>query len=205
MKNFIAENISYSFNNEAVNLKSVENVKRFFYDEAYFDLILNRSNGAFLFFNSLQLYGYTPTPSYHDIEYVNKILHKEYGAMMKTLYSFGQDIFSNQFVFSKNGIELFNIESGEREILADNFESFQEVLANETDYLTGRKLSFMIAKEKLLDHRLCAKKPFITGGDYNTDNLYPLVFPEYIKVNANIARQVRNLSDRTDITMKSIE
>jgi len=205
MINFITKNISYRLNDGNVNLKSLENAKELIYDESYYNFILNEANGAYLFSNSVQIYSYSSDPLYHSIAYVNKVLKDEYGNMMNGIYSFGQDIFANQFVFSKNGIELLNIETGDRELLASNFISFQEVLANEVDYLSGRKYTTIVEQEVLLDHRICPKKPFIIGGNYSADNLYSLIFPEYLKVNANIARQVHNLPDGADIILKSTE
>jgi len=166
-------------------------------DTGYLQLVKGYTNGGYFFNSALHLYGFY-TENNHDIKYVNRLLLHEYESNFEGLYSFGEDIFGNQFCFSAKGVFFFNIETGEKEFLCLTFEEWLCMLENETDYFTGQIFSNIIINHKL---RLCPKIPFVTGGEYKRENLYSLDFPDYIFTNANIARQIYNFPDGTDVTI----
>lgn len=198
----LLDNNNDSLNKYDIDFLKLEKVKNIVSDKLYFDLIVENTNGGYFFDNSLHLYGYCNTPSYHNTEDINRILQKEYGEIIGNMFCFGQDVFGNQFGFESHKVYSFNIETGEKELLAKNFESWLILLYSDLDYLTGRDFVTLENKLKLVNSRLCPKTPFIIGGEYNNDNFYVQHFPEYIKVNANIARQVYNLEEGTKVSIK---
>lgn len=203
----IIESRVKGFESPALDFDLLADYKKLINDDKYIDLIKD-CNGGFFFDAALHIYGYSNQHDFHDINYINHILQEEYGAIAKGLLSFGQDIFGNQFAFDLLGKEImfFNIETGEKEILSKDFDSWLDVLFNKLDYFTGYKLASAWCAENQLNfnQRLCPKMPFILGGNYTLDNLYVGTFPDFIKSSANIARQVYNLPEGTNfkITIK---
>lgn len=187
---------------DSTSLKKIRNIVN---DESYYNFLYN-TNGGFFYNSSLQIYSCINTSNMQDIFHVNNIIHKEYGLLAKDLLFFGQEIFGNQFAFSDEGIMLFNIESGDREIIAPNFGEWCVVIENDLDYYTGKVFSiFLNSKNMGKETRLCPKIPFITGGSYEVENFYSLSFPRYIQVNFNIAKQVHLLPDGSEIKFEIIE
>ncbi len=175
-------------------------------DEKYFNLIAAIGNGGFFFDSSLQLYSYTKDYIFNNIDYVNQFLKEEYNNIAAGLIFFGQDVFGNQFCFNEQDgkITFFNIETGDREIIAYDIDDWIGLLFDETDYFTGYKLLrvWKIENGFSFNQRLCPKLPFILGGGYTVSNMYASTFPDYIKTAANIAKQVYNLPDGTNFKIK---
>lgn len=172
-------------------------------DQDYYDFIMESDNGGFFFGQSLHIYGFCEFPHYHNINFVNSTMTKEFGPMVDKLFSFGQDVFGNQYCFELESkrVIFFNIESGERKHLAPNFATWVEVLLGDCEYLTGYPISETWKSGHLLpySHRLAPKLPFIVGGDYSVDNLYACESPIYLQIGAAIARQVYNLPDGSNV------
>lgn len=189
-----------------VDFKRLEKAKEFTTDKLYLTLIAEESNGGYFFNNSLHLYGYCDKPEHHSINHVNQTLKKEYGEIMGNLFCFGQDVFGNQFAFENEKVLSFNIETGEKTLLADNFESWLEVLLNDLEYLTGENFTRDFREnQELQDHRFSPKVPFIVGGEYSQENFYLESYPKYIEINSNIARQVYDLPEGAKIKIKITE
>ncbi|MUV04514.1 hypothetical protein GN157_12415 [Flavobacterium rakeshii] len=169
-------------------------------DAGFLQFVIGYTNGGYFFNSALHLYGFN-TEDNHDIKHVNRLLLNEYGSIFEGLYSFGEDIFGNQFCFSAKGVFFFNIEIGEKDFLCLTFDEWLFMLENETDYLTGQIFSDIIINHEL---RLCPKIPFVTGGEYKKENLRSMNFPDYIIINANIARQIYNLPDGTSVTINIV-
>lgn len=192
------------FVSPSINTMDVESVKRVISDQEYFRYISQESNGGFYFKRSLHLYGFCSEPAFHSILKVNEFFKKEYGAIAHGKFVFGQDIFANQFAFTANGIFSINSETGESDFLARDFADWLELLSEDIDYLTGINLlqTWESIQSKLqYDQRLCAKKPFVIGGEFSVDNLYAQSYPTYLASNANIALQIYGKPDGTKIIL----
>jgi len=203
--NLLKQNIDNAFDSSEIDLGLFQNFRKRISDKGYFAFLTEVSNGGFFFEESLHLYGLSKAPNFHNISFVNEFISHEYGKLSEGKTFFGQDVFGNQFAFSNEGVVMFNIETANVEFLATNFEDWLRVLSEDTDYLTGRHLlKKWNAKNKPLEfgQRLCAKKPFIIGGEYDLENLYAQYFPTYLSSNANIARQVHNAPDGTQVILK---
>ncbi|TSJ44341.1 SMI1/KNR4 family protein [Mucilaginibacter corticis] len=162
------------------------------------------SNGGFFFDNSLQIYSVNNIPDFRSIYAINEVIKRAYSSIIKDDFFFAQEIFGNQFGFTSNGIVFLNIETGERNIIASDFDDWINVLKSDLNFLTGKNIiqSWNNANESIdYNERLCPKKPFVIGGDYKVENLYPSVFPKYLLLNANIASQIFNLPDGTAVKL----
>lgn len=200
--NVLKENVTVGFVPPEVNFNDVELTKKIISDEYYFDYITTILNGGLYFKGSLHLYGFCKSPLFHSILEVNEVFRREYGVIAEGKFLFGQDIFANQFAFAANGIVSINAESGDSDFLARDFKDWLELLSEDREYLTGINLQmdWESVKPRLQnDQRLCAKKPFVIGGEFTIDNLYAQVFPKYLMSNANIARQIYGKPDGTKV------
>jgi hypothetical protein len=172
-------------------------------DIEYFELMKQVNGGAF-FMKALFIYPFIMEERYPSVLLVNKKMNILYDQLFLNLFTFGQDIFGNQFCFDKENysVILFNIEDGERVVLANNFTEWLSVLENDYDYLTGFSYSKKWQNSNILgvDQRLCPKIPFVIGGKYEESNFYASVFPSYLELNADIARQIYDLPDGTAVT-----
>lgn len=191
--------IDTKFHHRTIDNNVLTSYKAIIKDGHYFRLIDAIGNGGFFFNSSVHLYGYSTAHDFHSIDYVNQFLKQEYGNIVGGLVFFGQDIFGNQFGFNEHNSKIifFNIETGDREIIANDIEDWVSLIFDEVDYFTGHKLSVAWRIRNNLDfnERLCPKIPFILNGDYTIANLYASPFPQYLRASANIARQVYNLPD----------
>ena len=191
------------------DFKLLSEYKHIIEEPAYFDFIIESSNGGFFFKQALHLYGFSDKYDFHDIRGINALLQQEYGKIVDGLIAFGQELFANQFCFDVKTKEIifFSVESGEREIIAPSFRDWCKLIVTDLEYFTGINVSTQWVNDKgnlQLDQRLYPRKPFIIGGEYKVENLIAGQFPDYIKANANIARQIFNLPDGTAIKLKFI-
>jgi hypothetical protein len=206
MRQLLLQNRDESFLQPSIAIKDLEIISTRVHDLKFFDFI-KVCNGGFFFNRALHLYGICKEPLYHSMSYVNEIIVHEYREFADDLTFFGQDIFGNQFAFSPKGVVMFNLETADTEMLAKDFNEWTNVLAGDLDYLTGRTLLKTWEKKGrlLYDQRLCAKKPFVIGGEYRVENLYSSLFPTYLSSNANIARQIHDLPEGSEIVLKITE
>ena len=169
-------------------------------DQNYFSFLKMRNGGYFCNYG-LQFYSISGNINYQDIFYLNDLLKNEYGVIVSDLFFIGQDIFGNQFGINKDGCHLFNIETGDTEFLAKDFNELLEIIYYDLSYYSGMKLIDEWIKQNnkfLASERFVPKIPFVLGGNYTIDNIYSMDCILAIKYNANIAKQVHNIPDGTD-------
>ena len=202
---YLIENKITDFDTGEVDYLALSRYKDLIKDKSYFDFVIESKNCGFFYGKSLQMYAFSSLYTFNDIENINSLLKGEYGIVMNGLVSFAQDLFGNQFCFNKNdaSIIFFNAETGERESVASSYIDWINVLDDELEYFTGVNVLRTWLSDNLFkfDQRLCPKIPFIMGGEFKVNNLYAGTFPEYIKANSNIAKQVYNLPDGTKVKL----
>ena len=76
-------------------------------DEDYFIFINEIGNGGFFFGQSMQIYCLNDLNNFLSIKTVNEVLVKQFDTLFEGLFSFGQDIFGNQFSFNTTTNDLF--------------------------------------------------------------------------------------------------
>lgn len=173
----------------------------------FFDYILESENGGFFLEQSLHIYGFSDLMAFHSIEINNFLIKSIYAEISEKLLVFGQDIFGNQFAFDQsedNSIIFFNIETGEREFISPTFKQWiKDILTPDYNHYTGVNIAKKWRQEHSLfwNERLVPKIPFVIGGEYDIVNLYASEYPKYVETNANIAKQIFNLPDGTNIKL----
>jgi hypothetical protein len=208
MKNvdILLSNKHFDFNPGELDLTVLTKLKKVIKDKEYFDFIIDSKNAGFFYQQSIQIYSFNHDYSFNDIEYLNQLLTDEYKIIFEDLFSFGQDLFGNQFCFNKldGKIVFFNVEIGDRVVIADNFLGWIEEIYKRFDYYVAMNLLESWTSNNKLENsqRLCPKKPFVIGGVYELNNLYAGTFPASLRAYSNIARQLYDLPDGTKIEIK---
>ncbi|SFN18615.1 hypothetical protein SAMN05428949_1824 [Chitinophaga sp. YR627] len=168
-------------------------------DLVYFDFIAFTGNGGFFFDGALQLYDLGDTKNCNNILLVNTKLVEAFGEIFSGLFSFGQDIFGNQFVFDQlnNQISVFNIEDGSRTPVAKSFAEWLVEFTADLDYFSGWSYQKQYTEkyELPIENRIVPIKPFVIQGAFTIDNFFDTAFPEYIIYNADIAKQIFHLEE----------
>jgi hypothetical protein len=174
-------------------------------DDSYYDFVFESGNGGFFYKQSIQIYGFSSNKDFHNIDYINLLLEKEYGRIIEGLISFSQDLFGNQFCFNtaNNEVIFLELETGEREVIASSFLDWINEIDARTDYFAGTNVlkEWLLNNEFDYDQRLCPKIPFVMGGSFKVENLYGGIFPNFIRAYANIARQVYGLPEGTKVKL----
>ena len=174
-------------------------------DNTYLKFI-SEHNGGYFFNNSLHLFGTDSEAIYHDLLYRNNFFKMNYGNMVENLFFIGEDLFGNAFAFEEKSICLFNIETGEKEILASDFKAWLLLLKNDLDYLTGVSFTKNLSESEIASlakgKRLSAKYPFVLGGAYAAENLAFKSFEENLEYNSLIAKQIKDLPDGAQIKIE---
>jgi hypothetical protein len=175
-------------------------------DKFYIDFI-KKYNGGFFFDKSLLIYGYTSRQEIYSLDKINEKINLEYGIISANDFFFACDIFGNQFCFdyATGKVYFFDIEIGSREIIANNFIEWIQVIESKTDYYTGQ--SFIIKWEEIMfplnyDERLTPKMPFILEGEYHLNNVRVEKLGKILEFNSNIAKQIFDLPDGTPFKIK---
>jgi len=175
-------------------------------DINYIKLILEFCNGGFFFGKALVIYPNILEHIYPGAIIVNSKLNEEFGELFCGYWSFGQDIFGNQFCFKKTTKEviLFNVEDASETIMAKDFQEWLFIVGDDYDYFAGYSYyNEWIQKHYLsTNQRLVPYKPFIIGGDYVISNFVASDFPRYIEYYAALAKHLHTIPDGTPVKIR---
>lgn len=161
-------------------------------------------NGLYAFSRALHIFGCSDEMAFHDMETRNRSSQwrQLYGETAAGLAFFAEEVLGNLFAYSEEGIVFFDVESAESEMVADDFIGWVRYILEDVDYTTGRSLAqawFALHGPIPFGSHLCPKRPFIIGGEYEVDNLFLAPWNESLLFKADIARQIRDLPDGTEI------
>jgi len=171
------------------------------FDSNYWDFI-NLVGDGFFFHNSFHLFGKSENNSFHDLIFRTELIKSIYKDMIPAdVVSFGEDLFGNHFVYSSEGIGLFQLETAEIEYIASDFHEFIGEFTALIDYYTGESLAVAWLTNHTIDYeeRLAPKLPFIVNGLYEVENLYKINYVRNLQFHSDLAIQIKNLPDGTTI------
>jgi len=168
--------------------------------------LLSRHDGFIAFEGGLRCFGTNAqlVPSLSDWNRPEG-WRSAYGMLTEGLLFFAEDAFGNQFGFQEGRIVRFLAETADREGMADSLEEWIETLLADPD----EELSLWLLRawkrpDRVLepgDH-LCPKVPFVAGGVYEPDNLYPLARHKSMVFKGDFALQTRHVPDGGKIRFK---
>lgn len=133
-----------------------------------------------------------------------ELWRREYTLDLSDALFFAEDIFGHQFCLRRERVETFNHETSEFEPIADSLESWTNLILSDYRLHTGHPLAHeWQAKHGPLPpgRRLFPKIPFMLGGAYTLDNLYPLEDVKGLRFFASLANQTRDLPDGATIRL----
>lgn len=117
---------------------------------------------------------------------------------------FAEDVFGGQFCIKDSKVYTFDPETGSLEYLADDIESWVQILLSDYEVLTGYPLAHQWQKQNgqlAAGKRLLPKVPFVLGGEFVLDNLYLADAVEGMRFRADIASQIKELPDGAQIRL----
>ena len=172
--------------------------------------ILEKKNGFWAFEQALRVF---PLRSDGDkigmVEWNNQACWiKDYQGLADGLFFFAEDAFGNQFCIRDNVIGFFDAETAEVEEIADSLEGWCQVLLSDYNYWTGYSLlkEWQLANGKLDKCcRLMPKIPFVCGGEYTVENLVSINAVSGMRSRGNLAHQIVELADGSQIEFRIIE
>jgi len=131
----------------------------------------------------------------------------EYDGLADDYLFFAEDVFGSQFALLDDRVLTFDPETGDSETMATSLEDWADKLLAEPDILAGSSLghSWQLSNGALTPGaRLAPKRPFVLGGDFVESNLYMLDAVQGMSVRAELALQIRDLPDGTQIRYRIV-
>jgi len=166
--------------------------------------LLSQKNGFFAFESALRVF---PTEtielSWGIGEWNGPSLWKDdYCGLADNLYCFAEDAFGGQFCISETGVSRFDPESGALKQVADDLDGWASRLLSDCDGMTGYGTAhaWQAANGSLPPRcRLMPKQPFVVGGTSELANLVAIDSVRLMKNMGNLARQIHDLPDGSQI------
>ena len=166
----------------------------------------------YAFSKSLRIFGLTNDSEARNIlKWNNPDTWKSwYKGFFTDVWSFAEDVFGFQYLFDRNGVVQLNIETGELQSLCKTFSEWIHLILKETKFYTG----YPIAERWNETHpdeiitgklHLCPIIPFVCGGNYDMENLFLLDALKCLSLKADIARQIKDLPDGTQIKFNFVD
>jgi len=129
----------------------------------------------------------------------------EYRGLADECLFFAEDAFGGQFCIFDGAIYNFDAETGDKNWLAHDFESFADILLGDFQFLTG----YPLAHEWQVKfgpippgQRLVPILPFVAGGEFSLSNLRLMDRVKAMRMRGDVATQIRDLPDGTPIEIK---
>ncbi len=177
------------------------------------EALLNVRNGFYAFESALHVFSSAPNQSEDKEMTLSEwnafnLWRFEYGALAHRSLFFAEDAFGNQFCLHAGHVRSFDAETGEMSVLSNDLEGWATRLLAEYDVLTGYPVIHKWQEKNgplPVGARLMPKIPFVQGGAYSLNNLYSLKAVSAMKSRGNLARQLKDLPDGTQVEFRVIE
>jgi hypothetical protein len=172
--------------------------------------LLRQKNGFYAFESALHVF---PAAGYEKEMTLSRwnsfgLWRHEYGDLIGKVLFFGEDTFGDQFCLNDGQICSFDAETAELQVLGCDLEAWAKRILEEYGLLTGYPLVHKWQKRHgplLIGTRLMPKIPFVLGGEYALENFYTLTSVSAMKSRGNLARQIKNLPDGTQVEFRIID
>ena len=118
---------------------------------------------------------------------------------------FAEDTFGDQFCLRDDRIFFFDAETGDYDDLAGSIEEWADLMLNEFEARLGYPLAHDWQTRNgaiPIGSRLVPKTPFVLGGAFDAENLRATDAVKGMRIRGDLARQIRDLPDGTQVTFK---
>jgi hypothetical protein len=132
----------------------------------------------------------------------------EYAELADRTLFFAEDAFGNQFCLHGGRVCSFDAETGEMNSLSKDIQGWVQQILSDYAVLTGHPLMHLWQEKNgsiPAGARLMPKIPFVLGGQYSLENLYALSAVSAMKTRGNLARQLKDLPDGSQVEFRVIE
>jgi hypothetical protein len=167
-------------------------------------------NGFYAFESALHVFPMAAEPEVISLEQWNSanLWRAAFGSLALGALFFAEDAFGGQFCIADGGVVRFNPETGEREQIAASIYEWAAVILADSRMQTGWPLAHDWQARYgplALDQRLVPKIPFVLGGEYVIQNLHALDCVAAMHFYADIARQIHDLADGSQVRLRVVD
>lgn len=161
-------------------------------------------NGFYAFESALHVYPISDEPGAVGLNQWNagSLWRDAYGGLADDLLFFAEDVFGGQFCITDGEICRFNSETGLRERIAGSIDDWARLMLADTNVQTGWPLAHewqQRFRPLLPGERLVPKVPFVLGGEFEVSNLHALDGVKAMRFYGNLAVQIRDAPDGTQV------
>jgi hypothetical protein len=172
--------------------------------------LLRQRNGFYAFEQALHVFPLVSTRDEQGLEAWNsKSSWREgYQDFAEGCLFFAEDVFGGQFCLRDRCVMAFDPETGEKTLVAADVEHWAQCILDEHDVLTGYPLAHAWQERYgviPLGQRLVPKVPFVLGGDFTVNNLFLLESGRAMRSRANLAVQIRDMADGTEVKFRIVD
>lgn len=166
--------------------------------------LLRHTNGFYAFESALHVFPCGDTDHGMTLEVWNSEegWRSAYGPEIEGHWFFAADVFGGQFSITDAGVFTFDPETGEVQLLASSLEGWAEQILEDYEVLTG----FPVAHEWQVGNgplpagqRLVPKQPFVLGGAFSVENVFPLDALDAMRLRSQVARDIAGLPDGSPV------
>jgi hypothetical protein len=170
-------------------------------------LLLSDVNGFYAFESALHVLPAASDTHYTDLERWNRheIWKSSYGQVLDHILCFAEDVFGGQFCICDDSVCYFEPETGELDQVSSTLEEWAKMVIGDYENRTGFPLAHQWQKihgPLPVGQRLVPKKPFVLGGEFDLDNLVAYDAISGMRVRGELARQIRDLPDGSQVIYK---
>jgi hypothetical protein len=176
-------------------------------DTAY-GVVLERG-GIHVFSRALRVFGLTEDPRAKSLLWWNEpaTWKSEYRDFFSDSWAFAEDVFGNQFMFDDKQVVWLQVETGELKPICATFTEWIQLVLGDAEFYTGARIAQAWEQahpdEPLTGmYHLCPVKLFVCGGEYDLQNLFRLPAEHNMVLKADIARQIKNVPNGTEIEFR---
>lgn len=171
--------------------------------------LLKLRNGFYAFESALHVFA-SCNGGVHDITAWNKAdgWKAGYDSFTRELFFFAEDIFGVQFGLRDGDVFLFDPETGEASLFANDCEEWAGKILAEYEFHTGYPIAHRWQIENgpiPFGYRLIPRIPFVLGGAFALSNLALMECATAMRLRASIASQIAGFPDGTKVKLKVVD
>jgi hypothetical protein len=172
--------------------------------------LLGRKNGFYGFESALHVFPAAVFEQEMTLGRWNSfgLWRHEYSSIADNKLFFAENAFGDQFCLFKGEVCSFDAETGETTKIGNTIEEWAQRMIEDYELLTGYPLLHewqLVHGPVPIGMRLMPKTPFVLGGQFALGNVYAISAISGMKTRGNLARQIKELPDGTQITFRVIE
>jgi hypothetical protein len=172
--------------------------------------LLRLKNGFYAFEGALHVLPYGPAQNELGLKEWNSSAgwRSDYQGLADDCFFFAEDVFGGQFCVHDGVVMSFDPETGDKCIIAADVEEWAHKILSEYEVLTGHPLAHeWQVRHGAIPHgqRLIPKIPFVLGGNFEVENLFLIEAARGMRSRANLAVQIKDLPEGSNVEFKVVD